>query len=303
MRGYFARHAQTMIASLGKLASAPLASLLTMLVIGVTLALPATLHVAIKNALDVTGGWESAIDFTVYLDPAVASADARRLAGLLEARADINAVTFIDADAALAEFKRNSGFGDALDGLDSNPLPHAITVRPLPTLGESATALLKQELENLPETDLVQLDTEWVGRFQAVLRLMRRAIWLAAGMLGVALLVVIGNTIRLDIQNRRDEIEIIKLIGGSDGFIRRPFLYTGFWYGAAGGLLALLLVIGALALLAGPVSELAGLYGSVYALQGLGWRESLAVVGIAIMLGLGGSWFAAARHMRRIEPR
>ena len=292
-----------MVASLGKLAAAPFASLLTMLVIAVTLALPATLHVAIKNALAVTGGWESAIDFTVYLGAEVDADAARRITGLLEARADVAAVTFIDADAALEEFKWNSGFGGALDGLDANPLPHAITVRPIPALGESATLLMKQELENLPETDLVQLDTEWVGRFQAVLRLLRRAVWLAAGMFGVALLVVIGNTIRLDIQNRRDEIEIIKLIGGSDGFIRRPFLYTGFWYGAAGGILSLLLVLGALAMLAGPVSELAGLYGSIYTLRGLTALESLAVVSIAIMLGLGGSWFSAARHMRRIEPR
>lgn len=303
IKNYFTRHLQTLIASLGKLVEAPTASFLTILVVAITLALPAALNVMIKNALTLTGGWGGAVDFSVYLKPSIDEQEARNLAKLLGSRADIAAVEFINAEDALNAFSERSGFGEALSALNENPLPHTISVRPIPSLGAEASELLKHELANLPETDLVQLDTEWVSRFQALLRLVRRAVWLVATMLALALVVVIGNTIRLDIQNRRDEIEVMKLIGASDGFIRRPFLYTGFWYGAGGGLLALALVWGALKLLAGPVAELAGLYGSNFALSGLNSNETLIVIGTGVTLGLGGSWLASARHMRRIEPR
>ena len=303
MGNYFSRHAQVLVASLGKLTAAPVASVLTILVVAITLALPAALQVMVKNALLITGGWSGAVDFSLYLQPDVDKSAAQNLARLLESRADIAQVTFIDADAALAEFAASSGFGDAIDALDNNPLPHTLQVRPIAALSPEASELLKQELTGLPETDIVQLDTEWVSRFQAMIRLVRRAVWLAAGMLGVALLVVIGNTIRLDIQNRRDEIEIMQLIGVSDGFIRRPFLYTGFWYGLGGGLLAIVLVIAGIALLRGPVNDLAGLYAGGWTLVGLAPAELLAVVGTGVVLGLTGSWFATARHMRRIEPK
>jgi cell division transport system permease protein len=303
MGGYFTRHAQVLVASLGKLSAAPVASALTILVVAITLALPASLQVLVKNALLISGGWSGAVDFSLYLKADVDSDAARGLASLLESRADIAQVTFIDADAALAEFAESSGFGAALDALDSNPLPHTLQVRPIASLSSEASELLKQELSGLPETDLVQLDTEWVSRFQAMIRLVRRAVWLAAGMLGLALLVVIGNTIRLDIQNRRDEIEIMQLIGASDGFIRRPFLYTGFWYGLGGGMLAIVLVVAGIAMLRGPVSELAGLYGGGWSLVGLSAQEMLLVLGTGVLLGLSGSWFATARHMRRIDPK
>lgn len=303
MVNYFTRHAQVLVASLGKLTAAPVASLLTILVVAITLALPAALQVMVKNALLVTGGWSGAVDFSLYLEPDIDKDAAQNLATLLASRADIENVVFIDADQALEEFADSSGFGAALDALDNNPLPHTLQVRPIASLSLDASELLKQELAGLPETDIVQLDTEWVSRFQAMIRLVRRAIWIAAGLLGLALLVVIGNTIRLDIQNRRDEIEVMQLIGASDGFIRRPFLYTGFWYGLGGGILAIGVVGIGIALLRGPVKDLAGLYGGGWSLVGLSLQEMVTVVAIGILLGLGGSWFATARHMRRIEPK
>ena len=212
-------------------------------------------------------------------------------------------MTLVDADSALEQFAEQSGFGAALDALDDNPLPHALIVRPIGALSPAASEILQQELDTLPETDIVQLDTEWVSRFQAMLDVLRRGIWLVGGMLGLALMVVIGNTIRLDIQNRRDEIEIMQLVGASDAFVRRPFLYTGLWYGLGGGLLALGLVALALVLLVGPVETLAGLYGGGWRLGGLDWRESVIVAGTGIGLGLLGSWLATARHLRRIEPK
>jgi len=163
--------------------------------------------------------------------------------------------------------------------------------------------LLNEELENLPETDFVQVDTEWVRRFHAILEILQRAVAMGAGLLGAAIIVIIGNTIRLDIENRREEIEVTKLIGASNAFVRRPFLYTGLWYGLGGGLLALALVAYGLYALHDPVTRLAGLYNSGFQTLTLDWRESLTIIGIGVFLGLAGSWIAAARHMRRIEPR
>ncbi len=300
---YLARHAETCTAALGRLAGQPLSTTLTILVIAITLALPAGLHIAVKNAARLSGGWESAVDFSVYLVDGTSADEARNLAAIIESRADVESVAFIDAGEALAEFKANSGFGEALDALEVNPLPHTLVVRPSVAGNAALIELLREELENLPETDLVQLDTAWVKRFNAVLDLVRRVIGIAAIMLGAAVIIVIGNTIRLDIQNRREEIVVTKLIGASAGFIRRPFLYAGLWYGIGGGLVALAVVTVSLWLTEDAVARLAGLYSSGFRLAGLDWKESLALVGVGALLGLFGSWFAAARHMRRIEPR
>jgi len=287
LSAWFARHGETAVASLGRLARQPLSTLLTVLVIAITLALPAGLHLGVKNAARLSGGWEGAVDFSVYLRTGTGEADARRLAGIIESRADVERVEFISAAAAL----------------DDNPLPHTLVVRPAVAGNDALIELLREELVNLPETDLVQLDTAWVQRFNAALDLIRRVILISAVLLAAAVVIVIGNTIRLDIQNRRDEIVVTKLIGASAGFIRRPFLYAGLWYGIGGGLLALALVGVSLWLAADGVARLAGLYGSGFRLSGLDWRESLIVLGTGAFLGWFGSWFAAARHMRRIEPR
>jgi cell division transport system permease protein len=155
----------------------------------------------------------------------------------------------------------------------------------------------------LPETDLVQVDTEWVQRFHAILDIVREAIIIGSVLLGTAIIVIIGNTIRLDIQNRREEIEVTKLIGASDAFVRRPFLWAGFWYGLLGGLLAIGLVQYGIYLLQAPIARLAGLYRSRISVVTFELPEIGIVIGVGVFLGLVGSWFAASRHMRRIEPR
>ena len=297
------RHVSTSLGSLGRMVRQPFASLMTLLVIAVTLALPASLHLVIKNAKAISGGWEDALDFSVYLKMDTSLPQAQKLAALIEQRADVVAVEVIAADEALQDFKKESGFGDALDHLASNPLQHALTVRPSPANTSASMLALQEELANLPETDFVQVDTEWVQRFHAFLEIAERTGLMAAVLLGMAIIVIIGNTIRLDIQNRREEIEVTKLIGASNSFIRRPFLYSGLWYGLGGGLLALALVNYGLHLIAAPVSRLAGLYGNSFALAGLAPPEDLAILGIGVLLGLTGSWTAATRHMRRIEPR
>lgn len=300
---WFSRHVTTARASLARLIQQPFASLMIVLVIAVTLALPAALNLVIKNFAAISGGWDDALDFSVFLDTGLGVAEAESIARLIDQRADVESVLLITADEALAEFKDQSGFGAALDQLSQNPLPHTLVVRPSPANTAQSMILLREELTSLPETDLVQVDTEWVQRFHAILDIVRQAIMIVAGLLGIAIIVVIGNTIRLEIQNRRDEIEVTKLIGASNAFVRRPFLWSGFWFGLLGALFALGLVRYGLYLLQPTVTRLAGLYQSGVAILTLDLRESLTIIGVGVALGLSGSWVAAARHMRAIEPR
>ena len=297
MTVWLTRHASTSIGSLGRLFRQPFASLMIVLVIAVTLAIPAALNLVVKNARSVSAGWDNALDFSV------SEADAASLASLIQQRADVEFVRVITASEALEEFRQQSGFGEALDQLSDNPLPHTLVVRPGPANTGQSIVLLQEELGNLPEADAVQVDTEWVQRFHAILDILRRAIVIGASLLGIAIVIIIGNTIRLDIQNRREEIEVTKLIGATNAFVRRPFLWSGFWYGLCGGLLAVGLVHYGLYLLEQPVARLAGLYQSGIVVISLSAKETLTVIGIGVALGLTGSWFAAARHMRRIEPR
>ncbi len=300
---WLTRHASTSVGALGRLSRQPFASLMIILVIAVTLALPAAINVIVKNVQSVSSSWNNALDFSVYLRQDLSVSEAEGLSRLIRQRADIESVELITADQALAEFKQQSGFGEALDQLGNNPLPHALVVRPGPGNTSASLILLQEEINNLPETELVQVDTEWVQRFHAILDIVRQAIAIGSALLGIAIVVIIGNTIRLDIENRREEIEVTKLIGASNAFVRRPFLWTGFWYGLLGGTFALLLVQYGLYLLKEPVSRLAGLYQGDISVASLGAAESSAIIGVAVLLGLFASWVTAARHMRRIEPR
>ncbi len=300
---WFGRHVSTASGSFGKLVRQPFASLMIVLVIAVTLALPAALNLMVKNAAAISGSWESALDFSVFLERELTLDEAEALARLIEQRADVDSVTVISSDDALEEFKTQSGFGEALDQLSRNPLPHTLVVRPSPQNTAQSMLMLREELTNLPETEVVQVDTDWVQRFQAILDIVRQAILIGSILLGAAIIVIIGNTIRLDIQNRREEIEVTKLIGASNAFVRRPFLWTGFWYGLLGGLLAIGLVSLGLHLLDEPISRLANMYQSGSQVVRFDIREIGTIMGIGIGLGLVGSWFAATRHMRKIEPR
>lgn len=299
---WFSRHVSISVGSLGRLVRHPFSSFMIVLVIAVTLALPAAINLIVKNAQSISGSWDNALDFSVFLKQDVTEDQAAGLGRLIEQRADVDSVSFISASKALADFKVHSGFGSALDQLPDNPLPHTLVVRPSAGNTSDSMILLQEELGNLPETEFVQVDTEWVQRFHAILDIVRQAIAIGAALLAIAIVVIIGNTIRLDIENRRNEIEVTKLIGASNAFVRRPFLWSGFWYGLFGALFALGLVQYGLFLLEKPAARLAGLYQSSVAVLSLTLEESLAILAIGVTLGLLGSWFAAARHMRRIEP-
>lgn len=304
MNAWFARHVQTLIGTLGRLSQQPMATLLTVLVMGIALALPACLNVLVKNAQAASGSWDRALDVSVYLKPSVNAVAAARLVERLRQRNDIKAVQLIKADDALKEFREHSGFGEALEALGDNPLPNTLVVTPADTSASpQALNALSAQLRKFDEVDVVQLDTDWVQRYLAMLDTVRRLVNMVAVLLAVGVVVIVGNTIRLDIQNRRDEIEVTKLVGGSDAFVRRPFLYSGLWYGLGGGLLAWIVVTVAVALLSGPVQRIAGLYGSGFSLSGLGFTGGLTLLLSGVVLGWLGSFVAATRHLRAIEPR
>lgn len=303
LRVYLARHAQVFVASLGRLTRHPFGTLMTIAVIGIALALPASLELLVRNARSATGTWNQALDLSVYLKGDVKISKVEQLARNLRERAGVGEVRVIPADKALAEFREFSGFGAALDALTDNPLPNAMVVRPDADRDSPADiAALQRYLQNWPEVELVQVDTEWVSRFHSILDLLRRVVTLAGALLAIGVIVIVGNTIRLDIENRRGEIEVTKLVGGSDAFVRRPFLYGGFWYGLAGGALACGLVGLGVRLLQGPVNRLVGLYGSDFRLAGMDGTTVSFLLGGGALLGWAGSWLAAARHLRSIEP-
>jgi cell division transport system permease protein len=298
------RHAQAFFGAMGRLARNPSASFLTLLVIAVALALPAALRLFVNNAQLAVGGFANAVDLTVYLKTDVPLAKAQQLARTARERSEVADVTLIPADKALEEFRTYSGFGAALEALRDNPLPHVLHIRPRVTAESPATLeSLEHYLSAWPEVDSVQMDTEWVKRLNAILDVLQHLLAMAAILLGLGVLAIIGNTIRLEILNRRAEIEVTKLVGGSNAFVRRPFLYAGILYGVGGALLAWAIVAIAVMVLGQPVATLSQLYGSQFTLQGLSQQDIGILLGGGLVLGWLGAWISSARHLRRIEPR
>jgi len=281
----------------------PLASALTIAVIGIALAMPTGLNVVVQNGRAIAGGWDNIRDFSVYLRPGTQIDQAIRLRDQLDDSIVVESARLISANDALIEFGNDPEFGGLLGSLEQNPLPHTIVVRPTADAVPADLQELERGLSRRTDVDLVKLDTDWVKRLNAMLDLARRGVWIAAVMLVGAVIVIIGNTIRLDIENRRAEIEVAKLLGASDGFVRRPFLYTGFWYGVLGGCFALLLLALSLWLLSGPIERLAGLYGSTFSPLGVDAATVLSILAGGLLAGLGGAWSAVARHLAAIQPR
>lgn len=304
MKSYVLRHLQVFFYTLGELARAPFASLMGIAVIGITLALPSGLYLLIDNLQRVSAGWEGHSRISLFLKRDTDERTARVLAESIQRMPVVADVEYISPAQALAEFRRLSGFGDALDALSANPLPPVLVVQPGPGADTpDRLQTLLAELQRRPGVDLAQLDLEWVKRLHALLALARRAVLILASLLALGVVLIIGNTIRLAVLNRRDEIEVIKLVGGTDAFIRRPFLYSGVFHGVLGALFAWLLVSAALLLLAEPTAALATLYASTFRPHGPDLWGVGALLGGGALLGWIGSRIAVSRHLRAIEPR
>ncbi|WP_043764851.1 permease-like cell division protein FtsX [Algiphilus aromaticivorans] len=300
VRRWAAAHAQAAFDSLGRLWRRPLASLLSIAVLGITLALPAALHTLVANLQALGAGWEQGARMSLLLEADAGERRLDELAGELRDRGDIASVRALTAEEALAEFEAHSGLGEAAALLPENPLPATLIVVPEPA-EVAALEALHVELGALEGVDEVVLDAQWLQRLAALLQLIEQGVLLFAGALAAAVLVIVGNTIGLEVAARREEIEVMKLIGAPEGFIRRPFLYSGLWYGLIGGLVALLMVGIALMSLDGAVAQLAGTYASDFRLQGPDGGAVLGVLGGGCLLGWLGALAAVTRQLRGIE--
>ena len=301
---YLERHAQALLGSLGRLARQPFATFLTIMVIGIALALPAALYLVVSNMRIVTEGLDDTVQLSVYFRMSTTGPAAKKVATAIAARNDVEEAVLVSPEEGLAEFRKRSGIGEALQALPENPLPWLAKVRPAPP-NDTAAAVeaLAADLRKLEGVELVEADTAWVRRLHAIEDTMQQLVLLVAAVLAAGVLAVVGNTIRLEINSRRAEIEVTKLVGGSNAFVRRPFLYSGIWQGLGGGLLAVGLLAAGLMALEPFVTRLASAYGAQFALKGLSIREWPLLVGGGALLGFLGAWLAAGYHLRRIEPR
>ncbi|MBO6849790.1 MAG: cell division protein FtsX [Marinobacter sp.] len=300
---YLVHHRKVARDSAERLWRTPVASMMTWTVMGVALALPVALLLLLTSLQGVSAGWESSARITAYLSDSVTLDDARALQAEAQADSRVLEVELIDKDQALAEFRASSGLNDALDYLEGNPLPHTLLVTPdeaSRTAGGVETLVTR--LRGMNGVDRVQVDLGWLQRLNAMTDLLARAVWALALLLAAAVVLVIGNTVRLSIENRRDEILVAKMVGGTDAFVRRPFLYTGAWFGLGGGVVAWVLLQLSLWWLSGPVERLAGLYRSDFSLNGLTFDGALALLIVAMLLGWLGAWVAVKRHLDAIEP-
>lgn len=297
------RHAQMSLSSLGRLSRNPVSTAMTAAVIGIALALPSGLHLLVDNVRQLSSSWDGSASISLFLADSVSDEQAETVRARVAQRGDVADTRLISRSAALDEFRRLSGFGQAIELLDQNPLPALVLIRPADHVGDAdAIGQLAAELQTFREIELAQVDLQWVERLGAITGTIERAVLILAVLLAGAVLLIVGNTVRLEIQGRHSEIEIVKLVGGTDAFIRRPFLYEGLWYGLLGALIALALVLTSLYLLDGPVERLAGLYRSEFSLALI---DPLSLLGVIIggpALGLAGAWLAVGRHLANIQP-
>ncbi|WP_159822296.1 permease-like cell division protein FtsX [Colwellia sp. 20A7] len=297
------RHLQQAVGSLGDLWRTPFTSVMTVFVLGISLALPATLHLFVKNAQQVSEQWDSASQITLFLKLSTTEKSAENLVKRIKLYSDVSDVRYISAKQALKEFKILSGFGESLEYLDENPLPATILVSPTERSSQASAANeLLVKLKQEREVDQGKLDLEWLTRLEAVAHLIEDIVIGVALLLCMSVVLIVGNTIRLAILNQKDAIAVMKLVGATDSFIQRPFLYSGMWYGVFGGLLSCLSVAILAQYLTGSISELTDLYQSNFQLQGLAFNEALLLIAIAVTLGLAGSYISVRKHIRAIEP-
>ena len=299
---YFLHHIQSLLFSLGKIYKAPATTIMTVAVIGITLSLPSGFYLFVKNIEALSGDLSSSTQITLYLDLKTSEKKARELSLALANRNTIEKTELVTRDFALQAFRQSSGFGKSIDTLSSNPLPHTIIVEPNSVSDKFAIKNLLNSLQSLPEVKIAKLDTEWLERLFTILEIAKRVVAVVTLLFAFAVLLIIGNTIRLDIQNRYQEIIVTKLIGATNAFIRRPFLYGGLWYGLLGGIVSWLIVELGYLSISEPISRLNLLYQTELNVVTFSFQEFIILIASSTLLGLAGSWVAVAKHLNQIEP-
>lgn len=300
MNTWLLRHLQVLLATLGQMSRTPVTTVLSLLVIAIALALPTGLHVLTDSLEALTRGWDRGGQISLYIKRDLNDAALRKLAERVRSESDVAVVEVISREQALAEFKRHSGMGPALEALAANPLPAVLVVHPAPGLAASTIELLRSRLARVPGVELAELDLAWLQRAQALVRLAEEAVLYLAALFAVAVALIIGNITRLGVLSRQSEIEITLLVGGTPTFVRRPFLYQGALQGLIGAALALGLVEGGVLILDQTAQELARLYQSSFHLTGLDGPAALAVLGGGGLLGWLGARLAVTLQMRRL---
>ncbi len=298
LRAWLRQHAYGLMSSVGTLSRQPAATVLTVTLLGLALALPLTLHTLLVNLERLGGTWQGLEAITIFMPGGASGEDAGRLQKELSSWPEIAALRLITPAEALAEFRRTAGFDAALDALPANPLPYVLIAEPAVPAG--GVEPLVRRLGSLPAVDFATADTAWLHRLDRLLALARRLLQLIAAAFGFGLLLVVAHTVRVEVQSRVTEIEVLSLAGATPGFIRRPFLYTGLIYGVLGAALAWLLQLAALGWLQTGVGALALSYGSHWQLHAPDIRQILLLITGAGLLGWLGSWLAVSRHLHRV---
>jgi cell division transport system permease protein len=300
---YLECHLRAMVSSLGKLWRTPLTSLMTIAVIGVALALPVNFYVLLHNAQNLSQNWNNnSAQISLYLKMNVAPSRVQGLIRQLKDNPQISEVRYVSAQQGLQEFSKVLGNSQVTSMLSKNPLPELIIIDPVPILRnpQGVNAIL-EIVKVLPEVELAQVDLQWLQRLNNVIVLVKKTILILAFLLVIGVLSIVGNTIRLVAQNESKEIEVMHLVGATNAFIRRPFLYTGIWYGLFGGIIAWFLESLVLMWLRGPVKTLSISYHSDFYLQGLAFNDGLHLLLFGILLGLIGSWIVADRYCKAVQ--
>jgi cell division transport system permease protein len=296
-RAWRDQHLYSLVSSLGRVAQRPFATLMTIGVMAVALALPIGLGLGLANLERLSATVQQSREVGLFLRTEVGDAQAARLADELRTRPDVAAVTVKTPAEGLAEFRRKSDLAGALALLPENPLPSVLVVEP-----RDDGAALAEAMRQEPRVELVQHDAAWRRRLSAWIAFATQFTAVLAALFALGVLLVVGNTVRLDIGNRRDEIAVLQQLGATDGFIRRPFIYLGAWYGLGAGALALGLLAAASAWLHPALADLVASYGSDFAWRGPGLRGVLSVLAVATVLGWVGAWLACGHHLRQTRP-
>jgi len=296
-------HAHALFSSLGRLVASRFSSAMTIIVLAIAISLAGGFYILVANLQQLAGNLEASNQISLFLKDDISEARATKFAGIIRQNPDIQDVKLITKEQALAEFQSYSGFGEAVKALEKNPLPIVIQVLPKNSFeNEQALEVLLDDFKRSAEVDFAQMDMQWVKRLQSIMEVARCGVILLSLLLGAGVLFITANTIRLELHTRRDEVVIAKLVGATNGFIHRPFLYSGFWIGFFSGVAAWFIVTTIMLILKQPVEKLSRLYDDAFHVLFFGFTETLALLFISSVLGVVGSWIVLHFQLRQLKP-
>lgn len=303
LHAYRNLHAHALFSSLGRLFASRFSSAMTIVVLAIAISLASGFYILVANLQQLASNLEASNQISLFLKDEISEARANKFVNSIRQNPDIQEVKLITKEQALAEFQSYSGFGEAVKALEKNPLPLVIQVSPKNSLeNEQALEAMLEDFKRSAEVDIAQMDMQWVKRLQSIMEVARIGVTLLSVLLGAGVLFITANTIRLELHNRRDEVVIAKLVGATNGFIHRPFLYSGFWIGFFSGVTAWFIVTTVMLILKFPVEKLSRLYDDSFHVLFLGFTETLALLFISSVLGVVGSWIVLHFQLRQLKP-